>query len=169
MTTDQGAIDPTAIDLAVDPQRQRLVGVSAHGLLPFDVPYVSEVASNLWLGGCQDDLVLPRFIRHLVSLYPWEKYTVKHDLGSRLEVRMYDSVEQGFAQVDAIAAWVNGCRADGPTLVHCQAGLNRSSLVVGRALVLGGMPPRAAIDLIREKRSPVCLCNPSFEKWLLAS
>ncbi len=168
MTAEPGEIDPTRIDLAVDPQRQRLVGVSAHGLLPFDVPFISEIAPDLWLGGCQDDLVLPRFIRHLVSLYPWEKYTVDHDLGSRLEVRMYDSVEQGFAQVDAIAGWVNNCRADGPTLVHCQAGLNRSSLVVGRALVLGGMPPRAAVDLIREKRSPACLCNPSFEKWLLA-
>ncbi len=70
--------------------------------------------------------------------------------------------------MDGIAAWVNASRDDGPTLVHCQAGLNRSSLVVGRALMLGGMAPRAAVDLIREKRSPVCLSNPSFEKWLLA-
>jgi len=30
------------------------------------------------------------------------------------------------------------------------------------------MTPRTAVELIREKRSPVCLCNPSFEKWLLA-
>jgi protein-tyrosine phosphatase len=160
--------DPTRIDMAVDPQRQRLVGVSAHGLLPFDVPFISEVAPDLWLGGCEDDLVLPRFIRHLVSLYPWEHYTVRHDLGSRLEVRMYDSIDQSFGQVDGIAGWVNVCRTDGPTLVHCQAGLNRSSLVVARALMLDGMTARDAIDLIREKRSPVCLCNPSFEKWLLA-
>lgn len=168
MTAEQGEIDPTRVDLAVDPQRKRLVGVSAHGLLPFDVPFISEVAPNLWLGGCQDDLVLPRFLRHLVSLYPWERYTIEHDLGSRLEVRMYDSVAQSFGQVDAIALWVNDCRANGPTLVHCQAGLNRSSLVVARALILGGMPPRTAIEQIRRKRSPVCLCNPSFETWLLA-
>jgi protein-tyrosine phosphatase len=112
--------------------------------------------------------VLPRFIRHLVSLYPWEHYTVRHDLGSRLEVRMYDSIDQSFGQLDGIAGWVNVCRTDGPTLVHCQAGLNRSSLVVARALILDGMTARDAIDLVREKRSPVCLCNPSFEKWLLA-
>jgi protein-tyrosine phosphatase len=62
--------------------------------------------------------------------------------------------------------WVNACRAAGPTLVHCQAGLNRSSLVIARALILSGMPSVAAIALIREKRSPACLSNPSFERWL---
>jgi len=61
---------------------------------------------------------------------------------------------------------VNACREDGPTLVHCQAGLNRSSLVAARALVLGGMTADDAIALIREKRSPACLCNPAFERWL---
>ena len=142
-------IDPTRIDLSVDPQRQRLVGVSAHGLMAFDVPFISEIVPDLWLGGCEDGLELPAFVTHLVSLYPWEQYTVRHDLGSSLTVRMYDSVDQAFHQVDAIAAWVNECRDTGPTLVHCQAGLNRSSLVVGRALVLDGMPPADAIDLIR--------------------
>lgn len=151
----------------VDPQRQRLVGVSAHGLQSFDVPFVSEIVPDLWLGGCEDGLVLPTFFQHLVSLYPWEQYTVRHELGSSLQVRMYDSVNQAFHQVDSIAAWVNECRDTGPTLVHCQAGLNRSSLVVGRALVLDGMRPADAIGLIRRKRSPACLCNPSFERWLL--
>jgi protein-tyrosine phosphatase len=61
---------------------------------------------------------------------------------------------------------VNSCRGSGPTLVHCQAGLNRSSLVVVRALVLDGMDVDTAIAVVREKRSPVCLCNPSFESWL---
>lgn len=152
--------------MAVDPQRQRLVGVSAHGLKAFDVPFISEIVPDLWLGGCEDGLVLPAFIEHLVSLYPWEQYTVRHELGSSLQVRMYDSVDQAFHQVDSIAGWVNGCRDTGPTLVHCQAGLNRSSLVVGRALVLEGMAPSDAIELIRRKRSAVCLSNPSFERWL---
>ena len=162
------SIDPTRIDISVDPQRQRLIGVSAHGLRHFDVPYISEIVPGLWLGGCEDGLVLPDFIKHLVSLYPWEAYTVNHELETALEVRMYDSLDQAFHQVDGIARWVNECRPTGPILVHCQAGLNRSSLVVTRALVLSGMPVREAIALVREKRSPVCLCNPSFERWLLA-
>lgn len=81
---------------------------------------------------------------------------------------MYDSSDQGFAQVDAIAAWVNVCRKDGPTLVHCQAGLNRSGLVAARALTLDGMNAADAIALLREKRSPAVLCNRSFESWLTA-
>lgn len=159
-------VDPTRIDIAVDPTRQRMVGVSAHGLHEFDVPFVSEIADNLWLGGCEDGLVLPDFIQHLVSLYPWEKYEVRHTLRSRTEIRMLDSVDQGFDQVDELAAWVNDCRRTGPVLVHCQAGLNRSSLVAARALMLDGATADEAIGLIRERRSPVCLCNPSFESWL---
>jgi len=167
VSVDPAKIDPTKIDIAFDPQRQHMVGVSAHGLQPFDVPFISEIVPDLWLGGCEDDLVLPTFVKHLVSLYPWERYTVNHELDSLLEVRMLDSLDQAFHQVDSIAGWVNACRGSGPTLVHCQAGLNRSSLVVGRALMLDGMPADQAIELIRERRSPVCLCNPSFERWLL--
>jgi hypothetical protein len=160
------SIDPSRIDIAVDPQLQRMSGISAHGLMEFDVPFISEIAENLWLGGCEDGLVLPRFVGHLVSLYPWEQYTVRHELHSRLEVRMYDQADQAMDQVDAIAMWVNTCRLTEPTLVHCQAGLNRSSLVAARALVLDGMTADEAISLIREKRSPACLCNPAFERWL---
>jgi protein-tyrosine phosphatase len=111
-------------------------------------------------------LVLPTFIKHLVSLYPWEAYTVNHEQSSALEVRMYDSEDQAFDQVDAIAAWVKSCVDDGPTLVHCQAGLNRSSLIAGRVLTMGGMEGWQAVKLLRERRSPACLCNPSFERWL---
>jgi protein-tyrosine phosphatase len=114
-------------------------------------------------------MILPSFIKQLVSLYPWEAYTVNHDLDTALEVTMYDSEEQAFDQVDTIAAWINECRATGPVLVHCQAGLNRSSLVAARALVLEGMQPAEAIALIRAKRSSACLCNPAFERWLLAN
>ena len=161
-------VDPTRIDIEFDPMTQHMVGVSAHGLMPFDVPFMSEIVPNLWLGGCEEGLVLPTFIKHLVSLYPWEKYTVHHELQSSLIMRMYDSTDQAFDQVDSLARWVNDSRDWAPTLVHCQAGLNRSSLVVCRALMLAGMPSDEAIDLVRTKRSPACLSNPSFARWLAA-
>ena len=128
--------DPTKIDIDFDPTSKRMVGIARHGNTPFDVPFISQIEGNLWQGGCEVGLVLPDFIKHLVSLYPWEAYAVNHHLSSALEVRMYDSEDQAFDQVDAIAAWVKSCVADGPTLVHCQAGLNRSSLIAGRALTL---------------------------------
>ncbi len=159
--------DPTRIEINFDPREQRMVGVARHGRTPFDVPYVSHITGNLYQGGCATGLVLPPDIAHVISLYPWESYAVLHDVQSVLSVVMYDSEEQGYAQVDAIAVWVNACCKSGPTLVHCQAGLNRSSLVAARALVLEGMEPAEAIELLRAKRSPAVLCNPAFEKWLL--
>ena len=113
-----------------------MTGITVHGNIPFDVPFVSEIAPNMWQGGCQNGLVLPPFIKHLVSLYPWEAYEIRHEIHSGLAILMYDRIDQEFSRVDAIAAWVNACRDDGPTLVHCQAGLNRSSFVAARALVL---------------------------------
>lgn len=158
--------DPTGIKIAFDPTVQRMTGVSMHGDLPFDVPYISEIAGNLWQGGCKNGLMLPRFIKHLVSLYPWEQYKVKHELDSTFAVRQYDSLDQAMDKIDALAAWINVARQSGPVLVHCQAGLNRSGLVAAKALMLGGMTADDAISLIRAKRSPVCLCNPAFEAWL---
>ena len=158
--------DPTAIQIDFDPTVKRMKGATAHGGLSFDVPFVSEIGFNLWQGGCEQGLQLPKFIRHLVSLYPWERYTVKHELDSVLVVRMYDSVDQTFDQVEELARWVNVCRATGAVLVHCQAGLNRSSLVAARALMLGGKTADDAIRIVRERRSPACLCNRAFEAYL---
>ena len=85
------------------------------------------------------------------------------------ELHMRHFIMRETPRGSAIATWVNTCRETAPTLVHCQAGLNRSSLVAARALVLGGRTPDEAITLIRRKRSPACLCNPAFERWLRAS
>ena len=60
----------------------------------------------------------------------------------------------------------NACRAIGPVLVHCQAGLNRSGLVTALALMRAGRSSKDAIDLLREKRCDAVLCNPAFHMWL---
>ena len=102
--------DPTAFKIDFNPTVQRMKGVTLHGSAAFDVPLISEIAPNLWQGGCEDGLILPDFIRHLVSLYPWESYTVRHQLDSALLVRMYDSDDQTFEQIEELARWVNLCR-----------------------------------------------------------
>lgn len=169
--TQPESVDPTAIDIQFDPRAQRMRGVAIHGDTPFDVPYISQVTGNLYQGGCRNLLTLPDNIEHLVSLYPWEQYDVGHDLDSRLEVRMYDSTNNGpdMAEVERIADWVNACRRQGPTLVHCQAGLNRSGLVAAIALLRDGegRTPQEVITLLRDSRSPAVLCNPTFEKMVL--
>lgn len=161
------SIDPTRIDITTDPTRRRMTGIAAHGYTPFDVPFITQVGPNLWQGGCANGMVLPGFIVHVVSLYPWEKYTLHDDVRGAHYIEMYDSEDQGLEQVDEIARMVNICRADGPTLVHCQAGLNRSSLIAARALWLAPGPKfndgDQIVEHLRATRSPACLCNPAFE------
>lgn len=167
------AFNPTRIEYdaegdRTDPFVRRMRGQVTHSYQYFDVPFVTDFGSGLYQGGVENGLVLPENIQNLVSLYPWEKYTVTHDLGSMLGVLMHDSKEQGMEQVEAIVEWViDALKREETVLVHCQAGLNRSSLVVARVLMeMRDLTAQEAIDYIREKRSPACLSNPTFVKYL---
>ena len=64
---------------------------------------------------------------------------------------------------EAHADWKAGKRV----LIRCQAGLNRSGLVMALVLIREGFSPAAAIDLMREKRGDAAMCNHIFERWLL--
>jgi hypothetical protein len=57
--------------------------------------------------------------------------------------------------------------ADLRVVVNCAAGLNRSGLIVGRALIHLGHTPREAIRLIRAARGHHALFNRTFEEFLL--
>jgi protein-tyrosine phosphatase len=128
----------------------------------FEVPMISHVEGNLYQGGCEDGYKLDDDFHLVVSLYPWEQYTLGPDT-SRIEVRMYDS-KDGILWEDlhrASDAVVEGLK-HGKVLVHCQAGLNRSGLVAGIALMKMGHTAQEAIDLLRHSRSPMVLCNDTF-------
>lgn len=126
-------------------------------------------------GGCERGLILPEEIKHVVSLYKWERYKVNHDLLSFTEITAYDSDDgdslggMSVRQVLDLAAKVNKCRSEAPTLVHCQAGLNRSSLIAATALVLNDdvSSGAEAVALLRKQRSPAVLSNQAFESWLI--
>lgn len=156
--------------LGDDFESHRLVGYVYHavdkGIDPnIDIPLISHVEGNLWQGGCRVGVKLPDEFVRVFSLYQWEQY----DLGpntERIEITMYDSLDQACDQVDEIAQQVVESCEEGPTLVHCQAGLNRSGLVAGRALTLMGHTPDEAISLLRGARCPLVLVNESFESWL---
>lgn len=167
-----GDVDPTRIDLTTDwradPLQRRLRGIAYHGNTPFDMPFITQVDGNLWQGGCENGLVLPDFIEYVFSLYPWEQYTIGENV-ERVEVKMYDSAdgEVNRDQVLNIASAVRQARDVAPTLVHCQAGLNRSGLIAATVLILDGYTPKEAVDKLRESRSPAVLCNPLFERFIL--
>lgn len=135
----------------------------------FKVPLITEVDPGLWMGGCKDGVRLDGFDL-VVSLYPWEKYTIPQQT-QRVEVPLYDAAEvPDETRLITIADAVNTARAAGArVLVHCQAGLNRSGLITALALIRSGdFTPAAAIARLRELRHEVVLCNSAFERWLLA-
>jgi protein-tyrosine phosphatase len=59
--------------------------------------------------------------------------------------------------------WVSGKKV----LIRCQAGLNRSGLVMALVLIREGYTPADAVRLIRKNRSSYALCNDKFLEWLL--
>lgn len=144
------------------------------GMLPdgrlLKVPLISEIEENLWVGGCRNGVDLPHDFQLVVSLYPWEQYRLGPHTARR-ETRLYDSADiPGFDVLDELADQVAAAvRAGRKTLVHCQAGLNRSNLVTALALLRlhPEMTPAEAIALLREKRSELVLCNRAFEAYLL--
>lgn len=162
------SVDYTAIPLEIDPRHQRFVGVAVHGNTPFDVPYISQIDGNLWMGGCADGLVLPAEFRHWITLYPWETY--RHgSLQSQTKIIMYDdeNATPDLDQIAGIGKWIDWCVKDGPTLLSCQAGLNRSGLLTASYLIgYHGLTAEQAISQLRIARSPAVLCNRTFEEWL---
>ena len=51
--------------------------------------------------------------------------------------------------------------------VNCLSGVNRSGLLVGRALVALGYTPEEAIEAVRSARGPIALGNQHFVRFLL--
>lgn len=134
------------------------------GNTPFAMPIITHVKDNLWQGGFVPGIDLGSDFDYIVSLYPWEKWPTK---GERKEFRLYDSHDVDTRGVYDAAQVINQYLDTGKNvLVHCQAGLNRSALVTATALMQRGMSADEAIRLLREKRSPAVLCNPTFEAWL---
>jgi protein-tyrosine phosphatase len=73
------------------------------------------------------------------------------------EVDLYPMV------VSAHADWKQGKK----TLIRCQAGWNRSGLLMALVLIREGLTAEEAIFKIRDKRSHNALCNTTFAKWLM--
>lgn len=137
-------------------------GVNPH----IDIPLFTQVKGNLWQGGCMQGVCLPDTFKYVFSLYPWEKYDLAPGT-ERVEFQLYDSLDQSTDEFEDIARQVHDAASKGKTLVHCQAGLNRSGAVAARVLMLDGMSAADALSLLREQRSPLVVCNKAFEDYLL--
>ena len=122
-------VDPTRIDLVnedntnywLDPFKVRFQGYTNHGHIPIDVPYITHIVDNLYVGGTDSTgLVMPEVIKHEISLYKWGNYLGGQNVEDRLIVTMYDD-ENGVDQdqVFEIANWALSRIRRGPTLIRC--------------------------------------------------
>jgi protein-tyrosine phosphatase len=69
--------------------------------------------------------------------------------------------------LNGLARLIAGCLTWGAVVyVHCQAGMNRSALVVARVLMEQGMTAREAIDRVRERRKGSL--SDEYAEWLLS-
>lgn len=147
------------------------------GLDPnLDLPVLSKIITvnggELWLGGAGVwnsrtlPYLLPRDFDYVVQLTKKEVFDIGPNTARKV-VDMRDTAEQGFEEVDALATEIARRILLGQkVLVHCQVGMNRSGLVAAAAMVKLGYHPGNAIAHLRASRSPVVLCNPSFEHYI---
>jgi len=129
----------------------------------------SEILPGLWQGGSRNWDVVDRY--EFESVFTLYHEAAGVGLGVK-EIRfgIYDHDMTDFTPEDlqllvdqAHADWKAGRKV----LIRCQAGLNRSGLVMALVLIKDGYDPADAIALIREQRGDDALCNPVFERWLL--
>jgi protein-tyrosine phosphatase len=150
-----------------DPFTHWVSGHAVMGDTPFSMPIITHVEGNLYQGGWVLGIDLGDRFQHILSLYPWHQYPIADGV-ERREVEMYDSHDgPDRVQVVELADWAIDRAERGAVLIHCQAGLNRSALIAAMVLVRMGRAPSDAIALLRERRSPAVLCNPTFEQWLI--
>lgn len=138
----------------------------------------SMIAPNLFQGGTDDlDVIhLPLTNNHkrtdlpfdaIVTMYAWARpadwnvqefrYGVPDASIRDIDLaRLREAVEFGYSH------WKSGDRV----LIRCQAGLNRSGLVMALILIKDGHTPDAAISMIRKGRGEDALFNHDFCNWL---
>ena len=139
----------------------------------------SMIAPNLFQGGTDDlDVIhlaqtnnLPRTdlpFDAIVTMYAWARpadwniqefrYGVPDASITDIDLdRLRQAVDFGYDR------WKQGDRV----LVRCQAGLNRSGLVLALILIKDGLTPTQAIARIRDNRGEDALFNRDFHNWLL--
>lgn len=103
----------------------------------------------------------------VVTLYAWAKpadWFVKEIRLGILDGDLsdFDWVEMRNLVLAAHSDWKSGKRV----LIRCQAGINRSSLVMALVLIREGFSARKAIELMRQKRGQAVLANRHFVEWL---
>lgn len=142
------------------------------------LPLYSEVLPKLFIGGTDDRDVILNPDRSLATVDCTEfqavvtLYAYANPLGWKVAENRYGFPDSAISNEDklavrALAEWLRGEWKSGKTsMARCQAGLNRSSLVIALILLTEGYTAAEAIELIRHQRSPNALFNKSFVDFI---
>lgn len=144
-------------------------------------PLWSEVLPGLWQGGTGDEEDMNYYLsssakglvtnKHFDTVVTMYAYALPADwFVKELRFAVYDSNMKDFDAeelFELVKIAHTDWRAGKRVLIRCQAGWNRSGLVMALVMMREGYGAREAIDLIREQRSSHALCNKTFESFLL--
>lgn len=136
---------------------------------PSDEQEWHEVVPGLWQGGSARSPSGALF--SVVLSVGHTQFNEACETGLReLIDQMSDTEDADYNPYDSVRRWARKVMQwveDGETvLVRCNAGWNRSGVIVARALMEMGWSADDAITHVRETRSPNALCNSRFEAWL---
>lgn len=138
----------------------------------------SEILPNLFISGTLDEDVVQRgkSIYSLAQPAPFDSvvclYGHANPIGyyvreQRFGIADAELDEESKPEIRQLADWLHSEWKSGKRVAgKCQAGWNRSSLVVALVLLKEGYSAHEAINLIREKRSPNALCNQNFVSFI---
>jgi protein-tyrosine phosphatase len=140
----------------------------------------SEILPNLYMGGTGDNDIV-RFGKRLPQLHEREEfdsvvtcYSYAQPMSWYVHENRYGFADgpmdhKTFEKAQELASWLHSeWKAGKKCLSRCQAGLNRSGLVIALVLMQDGFTADDAIALIREKRDRNALFNLDFVRKLQA-
>jgi len=138
----------------------------------------SEILPNLYMGGTGDEDIV-QFGKRLPELHEREEfdavvtcYSYAQPMSWYVHENRYGFADgpidsETFAKAQELASWLfSEWKAGRKCLSRCQAGLNRSGLIIALVLMMDGYTADDAISLIREKRDRNALFNFHFVREL---
>jgi len=135
-----------------------------------------EVSKNLWVGGLPTDPeavdknfdVLVLAAKSHQDIFPVHKYPKTKVIHVPLDDEPFSPnppPKEDVAKALKAGLEVHEANSKGKkVLVTCQAGVNRSALVAGLAMVVGGLNADHVINRIRKRRKPPTKSVPLFNK-----
>lgn len=128
-----------------------------------------QVSKNLWVGGLPTDPeavdknfdVLVLAAKQFQDVFPVHKYPGTKVIHVPLEDAKPTAKEKQLALKAGIEVFEHNQKGR-KVLVTCAAGVNRSAMIAGLAMVIGGLSAEHAINRIRKRRKPPSGSTPLF-------